>query len=181
MAHWNTRGLRGSAFEEMVNLTNQLYRQQGLALIQKVPTPITPIEVNNREHTITKAYFGEKSTVDYIGVIQGIATCFDAKETQYKNFPLKNIHHHQMVFIEDFINQNGVTFLLINFKFTQEIFFLPWEQLKSCYNLAQQGGRKSIPYADFDKSFIVKNESGFPVHYLEALNKWLIDKHTKEV
>lgn len=171
MAHWNTRGLRGSAFEELVNMTNQLYRKQRLALIQKVPTPIVPIEVNNKEHTITKAYFGEKSTVDYIGVVQGIAICFDAKETQNKNFPLKNIHDHQIAFMEDFTEQEGIAFLLVHFKFAKEVFFLPFEQLKHCYDLAQQGGRKSIPYEDFN--YLVRNTSGYPVHYLEALNKCL--------
>ena len=66
MAQWNTRGLRGSAFEEMINLTNQLYWQHGLAIIQKVPTPITPIEVSNKDRIITKAFFGEKSMITQI-------------------------------------------------------------------------------------------------------------------
>ena len=29
---------------------------------------------------ITLAYFEQRSTVDYIGVVQGIPVCFDAKE-----------------------------------------------------------------------------------------------------
>ena len=36
MSHWNTRGLRGSAFEETINMTNERYRKEGLALIQKI-------------------------------------------------------------------------------------------------------------------------------------------------
>ena len=171
--HWNSRGLRGSAFEEMVNMTNQLYLRHQLALVQKIPTPITPIEVNNREHIITKAYFGEKSTVDYIGVVQGIAICFEAKETQYKNFPLKNIHHHQMNFMEGFTQQDGIAFLLVHFKFTSEVFYLPFEKLKSYYNLSLQNGRKSIPYSAFDPKFLVRNAEGFPIHYLEALSTYL--------
>ncbi len=95
MAYWTTRGLRGSAFEDLINMTNRQYMQRGLAVIQKVPTPITPVEVNNASHTITSAYFEKKSTVDFIGAAQGIALCFDAKETQAKNLPLKNIHYGQ--------------------------------------------------------------------------------------
>lgn len=173
MAHWNTRGLRGSAFEDMINLTNQLYQRHKIAVIQKIPTPITPIEVNNREHIITKAYFGEKSTVDYIGVVQSIAICFDAKETQYKNFPLKNIHPHQMAFMEAFTEQEGEAFLLVRFNFTNEVFFLPFCQLKIHYDLSQKGGRKSISYKDFDPNLLVTNSEGFPVHYLEALNTYM--------
>ena len=170
MSQWNTRGLRGSAFEEMINITNQLYWQHGLAVIQKVPTPITPIEVSNRDRIITKAFFGEKSTVDFIGVVQGIAICFDAKETQSSNFPLRNIHAHQMAFMEAFIQQEGIAFLLIHFKAKDEMFFLPWEQIKRYYDLSLKGGRKSIPYSDFDPAYLVRNGGGFPVHYLEAIN-----------
>ena len=39
MATWNSRGLRGSLLEEMINRTNEKYRQKKLALIQKIPTP----------------------------------------------------------------------------------------------------------------------------------------------
>ena len=45
MSTWNSRGLRGSTLEELVNRTNERYLELGLALIQKIPTPITPIEI----------------------------------------------------------------------------------------------------------------------------------------
>lgn len=173
MAYWNTRGLRGSAFEELINTTNQFYLQHKLAVIQKVPTPITPVEVNNASHIITSAYFEKKSTVDYIGVVQGIAICFDAKETRYKNLPLKNIHAHQIEFMEAFQQQNGISFLLVQFHMTDDIFFLPCEDLLAHYRASLNGGRKSIAYDDFDPAYRVYNRQGFPVHYLEAVNTYL--------
>ncbi|HCM14252.1 MAG TPA: Holliday junction resolvase RecU, partial [Lachnospiraceae bacterium] len=63
MASWKSRGLRGSMLEEMINLTNIKYRENGLALIQKIPTPITPIEIDKETRHITLAYFEQKSTV----------------------------------------------------------------------------------------------------------------------
>nr|MCR5153763.1 Holliday junction resolvase RecU [Lachnospiraceae bacterium] len=45
MPSWNSRGLRGSVLEELINLTIEKYRDNKLALIQKIPTPITPIEM----------------------------------------------------------------------------------------------------------------------------------------
>lgn len=90
MGTWNSRGLRGSTLEEMINRTNEKYREKGLALIQKVPTPITPIKIDKTHHQITLAYFDQKSTVDYIGAVQGIPVCFDAKECDVKTFPLQN-------------------------------------------------------------------------------------------
>ena len=80
MATWNSRGLRGSTLEDMINKTNEKYRENGLALIQKIPTPITPIKMEPETRHITLAYFEQKSTVDYIGAVQGIPVCFDAKE-----------------------------------------------------------------------------------------------------
>ena len=33
-------GLRGSVLETMINQTNEKYEEKGLALVQKIPTPI---------------------------------------------------------------------------------------------------------------------------------------------
>ena len=85
-----------------MNLTNEKYRENKLALIQKVPTPITPINIDQKTRHITLAYFEQKSTVDYIGAVQGIPVCFDAKECHTDTFPLANIHEHQVKFMEDF-------------------------------------------------------------------------------
>ena len=46
MATWNSRGLRGSTLEDLINRTNEQYREKKLALIQKIPTPITPIDID---------------------------------------------------------------------------------------------------------------------------------------
>ena len=58
MATWNSRGLRGSLLEELINRTNEKYREQHLALIQKIPTPITPVRMDQETRRITLAYFG---------------------------------------------------------------------------------------------------------------------------
>ena len=70
MSTWKTRGLRGSTLEDMINRTNEKYKETELALIQKIPTPITPIKLDPNTRQITLAYFDQKSTVDYIGVVQ---------------------------------------------------------------------------------------------------------------
>ena len=113
MATWNSRGLRGSTLEDMINRTNEKYAEAGLALIQKVPTPITPIKMDKEHRQITLAYFEQKSTVDYIGAVQGIPVCFDAKECAADTFALQNIHSHQVDFMKDFEKQGGISFFLI--------------------------------------------------------------------
>ena len=57
MATWNSRGLRGSTFEDLINNTNEYYRKQNLGLVQKIPTPITPLKFNSEKKLITEAYF----------------------------------------------------------------------------------------------------------------------------
>ena len=52
MGTWNSRGLRGSALEELINRTNEKYREKHLALIQKIPTPITPMQFDKEKHQI---------------------------------------------------------------------------------------------------------------------------------
>ena len=61
MASWKSRGLRGSMLEEMINITNSKYREKRLALIQKVPTPITPISIDKENRHVNLAYFEQKS------------------------------------------------------------------------------------------------------------------------
>lgn len=101
MATWNSRGLRGSTLEELINFTIEKYEESNIALIQKIPTPIKPININHDTRQITLAYFDKKSTVDYIGVVQGIPVCFDAKECDGDTFSLQNVHRHQIDFMEN--------------------------------------------------------------------------------
>ena len=180
MGYWNSRGLRGSGLEDLINFTNDIYRQKGLALFQKIPTPITPVEVNNKERTITLAYFDKQSTVDYIGVVQGIAVCFDAKETALKSLPIQNIHEHQIKFMEDFQNQQGVSFLLVQFTALDEFYFLPFETLKRYWDGAQRGERKSIPYSAFEQQYLIENKGKAVLNYLEAVNTYLVNRGKTE-
>ena len=57
MGTWSSRGLRGSTLEDMINMTNENYRDKKLALIQKIPTPITPVKIDQQTRHITLAYF----------------------------------------------------------------------------------------------------------------------------
>ena len=176
MATWSSRGLRGSTLEDMINKTNEKYRDAGLALIQKVPTPITPVRIDQESRHITLAYFDQKSTVDYIGVVQGIPICFDAKECAKETFALQNIHEHQVRFMGDFEKQGGVAFFLIYFTQKDLFYYLPYEMLLFFWNRANEGGRKSFRYDELNPEYILPHKSGILVPYLDALQKDLEDR-----
>lgn len=176
MGTWNTRGLRGSTFEEMVNRTNERYLEQNLALIQKIPTPITPVRMDKEHRQITLAYFEQRSTVDYIGAVQGIPVCFDAKETAVDIFPLQNIHEHQVNFMSDFEKQQGISFIILYFSSRDEFYYVPFCDIINFWNRGKNGGRKSFTYDEIDKSYRIHASKGVPVHYLDALQKDIMSR-----
>lgn len=176
MATWNSRGLRGSTLEELINRTNEQYREKGLALIQKIPTPITPIKIDQEHRHITLAYFEKKSTVDYIGAVQGIPVCFDAKECQSDVFPLANIHRHQIQFMREFEMQKGLSFLLLYFSAENRFYYLRFRELEKFWERKEGGGRKSFRLSELEPSFFLEGEQGVLVPYLEGIQKDLLDR-----
>ena len=172
------QGLRGSSFEELINMTNEVYENKKLAIIQKIPTPITPVNFDKASKSITLAYFDQKSTVDYIGVVQGIPVAFDAKETAQKSLPLQNIHEHQIKFMENFVQQGGLAFILVHFSQYKEYYLLEFDRLKKAWDNAKAGERKSIPYDQFRKEMMVPIQ-GIYINYLEAIKKLIEEENAK--
>ena len=171
MGTWKTRGLRGSTLEDLINRTNDSYREKKLALIQKIPTPITPIEIDKASRHITLAYFDMKSTVDYIGAVQGIPVCFDAKECSVRTFPLHNIHPHQIAFMDEFEKQGGVAFILIFYTHKNLLYYLTFQSLYKFWKRSMEGGRKSFRFEELDEAYILPKKSGILVPYLDMLSK----------
>lgn len=171
MPSWSSRGLRGSNLEEIVNITNDKYRDMKLALIQKIPTPITPMQIDKDSRHITLAYFDSKSTVDYIGAVQGVPVCFDAKECNRDTFALANIHEHQIQFMEDFERQDGVAFFLIQYTEKDLFYYMRFEEIRVFWERMKAGGRKSIRFDELSPEWFFKEKPGIFVPYLEMINK----------
>lgn len=171
MGTWNSRGLRGSTLEDLLNLTNEKYREKGIALIQKIPTPIKPITIDKDNRHITLAYFDQKSTVDYIGVVQGIPVAFDAKECNCSTFPMQNIHEHQILFMKEFEAQNGIAFIILLFTHLNKTYYVRFEKILQFYERSLNGGRKSFTIEELDMDMEISAHGGVPVHYLEILQK----------
>ena len=176
MGTWNSRGLRGSTLEDMVNRTNERYREKNLALIQKIPTPITPVKIDKEHRHITLAYFEKQSTVDYIGAVQGFPVCFDAKECVSETFPLQNIHEHQVQFMKDFEKQGGIAFLLIYFSVKNILYYMRFSELYDFWKRAQEGGRKSFRYDELTEEYFMSFSGGCYIPYLDAINKDLEER-----
>lgn len=171
MGTWNSRGLRGSTLEDMVNRTNERYEQLGLALMQKIPTPITPVKIDREHRHITLAYFEKTSTVDYIGAVQGIPVCFDAKECRADTFPLQNIHEHQVAFMEKFEKQGGIAFLLIFYSDKNQLYYMRFNEMKKFWQRAQDGGRKSFRLDELNPDYFMSWKQNCFIPYLDWIQK----------
>ncbi len=143
----------------------------GLALIQKIPTPITPVKIDKEHRHITLAYFDKISTVDYIGAVQGIPVCFDAKECSADTFPLQNVHQHQMDFMGKFEQQGGISFLLIYYSTRDELYYMRYRQILKFWDRSQDGGRKSFRFDELEPGWFMELKNGFFIPYLDYIQK----------
>lgn len=164
-------GKRGMVLENALDMTNQTYKNKGLALIDKVPTP-WKVHFDKRNNRATQAFPDKKSTVDFVGVSHGRAIAFEAKSTKIRtSFPLKNVEAHQVNYLLNYQDQGGIAFLIIYFEKLGESYFVKIDDFYEWWAAMEEGGRKSIPYNWFmlncDR---IKSSNGVILNYLEFCN-----------
>ncbi|MGZ0086085.1 Holliday junction resolvase RecU [Caldibacillus thermoamylovorans] len=146
---------RGMTLEDDLNATNEYYREHGIAIVHKKPTPVQIVRVDYPRRSaavIKEAYFRQASTTDYNGVYRGKYIDFEAKETQNQTaFPLKNFHAHQIRHMEQVVAHGGVCFAILRFSSLQETYLLDAAHLITRWNEQQSGGRKSIPKREIEQ------------------------------
>ena len=160
---------RGMSLEEDINLSNEYYRDSGIALIYKRPTPINIVKVDyTKGARITDAYFEKQSTTDYNGVYKGKYIDFEAKITKSTTaFPLSNIGEHQIIHLKNVLKHGGIAFFIICFQLKNEIYLLDASFVIEFY---EHGDRKSIPYDVFKKEgVLIKQDFSPRLHYIEAV------------
>lgn len=176
---------RGMTLEKELNLTNQQYLNENLAVIHKKPTPIQVVKVDYPRRSaakITEAYYRRSSTTDYNGVYKGYYLDFEAKETKNKSsFPLNNFHEHQIQHMQQSCAHGGICFTIVRFSSLNEIYLLEAEFLFKWWDQQfLEDGRKSIPLAS------IKNECaqiayGYNprIPYLQVIDQLIEEKNSK--
>lgn len=144
--------------------------------MQKIPTPITPVNFDKETRHITLAYFEKKSTVDYIGAVQGIPVCFDAKECAADTFALQNLHAHQVEFMTAFEKQGGVSFLLIYYTGRHMCYYLRYKEMMRFWKRMEEGGPKSFRFEELSGAYFVPSSGGTALHYLKCMDKDLRER-----
>lgn len=169
-----THANRGQSFENVIEQSNTQYRAKGWAVMQKVATPW---KILRKGAQIVSAFPEKKSTVDFVGVANGKPIAFDAKSTQNRtSFPLANVEEHQMLFLQNFHNHGGKAFFLLQFVKHEKVYLIPFTHMRSYWNIARKGGRKSIPFDDMQRFPEVRTGRGITLDYLSY-----IDGHEAEL
>lgn len=171
MTNWRSLGHRGDETEDIINLTNDLYERHDLALMKKIAIPIKVTKIEGGR--IVEGFYEEKSTVDYVGIVQGTAVCFDAKETFKSNLPLQNIHAHQLKYMQGFRAQGGVAFIICNFKTFSDFMLIPLEVIEAYIENCKAKGRKSIPYNALDPQFSIRLNDNGTLAYIEKIDLYM--------
>jgi recombination protein U len=142
---------RGQYLEEWIEQANRIYLTKNKAVITKIPTPwkvqrkYSPF---TKTYQIFKAFPEAKSTVDFGGTASFQSIWFDVKSTKNKtNFPLSNIHKHQIEYLKNVAKQGGKAFFLIHSETLGTTWILWIDQL---FKFTGETQRKSIPFEWFE-------------------------------
>ena len=138
-------GNRGMILENEINLSNNYYKEKGLCLITKRPTPVNIVKVDyTKGARIIDAYFEKQSTTDYNGVYKSRYIDFEAKSTHSKtSLPLSNIPPQQIEHLKQVIKHGGIAFFIIQFVPLNEAYFLDAELV---IHFKENNDRQSLPY-----------------------------------
>lgn len=163
---------KGSKLEMLIDMTNNEYRNSGIADVRKIPPPLKVGKVEGKK---VNAYLDKATWVDYNGIYKGDSLLFDAKETTIERFPLENVANHQYQTLKSWHGHGGITFLIVAFwikgKNEPEVYYLGFEQLASYWEHKDFGGSKSIPIKYFREHCVrIECRNGFTLHYLLALD-----------
>lgn len=174
---------RGYRLEEDLNVTNQYYNDNDIALIYKKPTPVQIVKVDypSRDHArITEAYYRTPSTTDYNGIYKGRYIDFEAKETKNKSsFPKYLVHPHQIRHLKKVRLHDGIGFFIIRFTHFQETWLIDSQDLIDVFENTEAA---SVPHAWFAEHGIRLEEGYLPrISYLKAVEeKYLKGDHQKD-
>ncbi len=164
---------RGMELEKEINQTNDFYLANDIAVIHKKPTPVTIVKVDypaRNAATITEAYFKLPSTTDYNGIYRGRYIDFEAKECALKtSFPIKSIHHHQIVHLDTVTRHGAIAFVIVRFTVYDKTYYVKatdmTEYIRTC-------GRSSIPFDWFRENGIpIPSNYVKPVDYLKIVDE----------
>ena len=167
---------RGMALEELINYSNEVYRNKHMAVVYKRPTPV---KILHTRGTKVDGYLEAASTVDYEGVYNGRSLQFEAKSTKKMDrFDLSAFQEHQIEHMRACLNQGAVVFALVEFATRDQVFYVPGKLILNVWDKHKKsGGRASIASEDLSaQCSLVRTGRGVPLDYIAVVDKVLARK-----
>ena len=117
---------RGMFLESIINKTIKIYENNKIALFSKISLDIgfKSVKKNQNKLIINKAYIKSKSTIDYIGIYEGVFVAFEAKSTEKDYLSFSNIKEHQHKYLKNIIDYGGIAFYIVCFKENNEFYIV---------------------------------------------------------
>lgn len=165
---------RGMDLEDIIESTNEYYRDNDIAYIYKKPTPIgvTKVAYSNKGKRIQDGYYKSPSTLDFNGLYKGCYIEFDAKVTENKtSFPISNVHPHQIKHIYNINKHGGIVFLII--MMNSKYFLLMGTTF---LDFIKNNERKSIPYKYLEENAYEIKLSLKGLDYLKIIDQFMEDR-----
>jgi recombination protein U len=176
-------GQRGMSFEKLLDYVHMEYELQNLAVIEKIPTPVTVLKMERGR--IVDGVYSKKGLVDYTGSYEKRPIWFDAKSTELETrFPLSFVHEHQVERLIKHQRCGALCFLLFSFEKLGKVFLMPLKNFLYYWNRQHEGkrGYKSIPYDEFPKYAVEVNSSPrAALDYLKAIDGMIKAEHMLRV
>lgn len=165
---------RGKAFEKSIEIKNDWYKANGVAVIHKVPDKWKPLRGDKGK--LIGAKIDEQSGVDFMGcVMGGQAIAFDAKETHSGRMALRELKEHQVTFLQDYERIGGLSFVLVSFS-AERYYAVPISFWTRLIALREQGnGMASFTAEELDEHFPWMKV--YHMDYFDAANHY---RHFKE-
>lgn len=139
---------RGLKFENQIQKKCEKLKDQGIALINKVPTEFKMLRAGGK--VISAFPVSQSRFVDFVGIIKGYAVGIEAKETKEETrFPFDNIKDTQIKFLNDWIKLGGKGYYIIRFETHKRVFLVEASVMHSCI---ENIGRKSAPFSWFEET-----------------------------
>lgn len=166
---------RGMGLEEMINYSNEIYRNKRMAVVYKRSTPVKILRTRG---TKVEGYLEAANTVDFEGVFNGRSLQFEAKSTRKTDrLDLSLFQEHQVEHMRACLNQGAVVFALVEFVTHGQVFYVPGKVVIDAWDKHKAGGRASISYDDLSaQCSLVCTGRGVPLDYIAVVDKVITRK-----
>lgn len=132
----------GEAFERMIIAACELYKNRGVAFIEKTPEPMHVVKAIDRKHGIFRATFTKRAQPDFKGTLAptGRAICFEAKHTDAGQIKQDAVTPEQADALELHSQLGAVCFVIVSLGM-QNFYKVPWSHWK---NMRERFGHKHM-------------------------------------